>query len=80
MVYRGHVQNGVVQFDEAVDLPDGTLVEVRTASSATGVIPSHATEAEWKEALARIAALDIDWDAYRAYREIDVNHARNDQP
>jgi hypothetical protein len=28
MFYYGHIQNGVVVFDEPVSLPDGTVVEV----------------------------------------------------
>jgi len=28
MAYRGHIQNGVVVFDEPISLPDGTSVEV----------------------------------------------------
>lgn len=30
MTYRGHIRNGVVVLDEAVDLPEGTEVTVVT--------------------------------------------------
>jgi hypothetical protein len=39
MTFRGHVQNGVVLLDEPLTLPDGTLVEVRVASSASAPTP-----------------------------------------
>jgi hypothetical protein len=35
MVYRGHVQNGVIQLEEAPLLPDGAAVEVRLLSEET---------------------------------------------
>jgi len=36
MVYKGHIENGVVLLDESVDLPEGTVVhvEVRLAGDA----------------------------------------------
>jgi hypothetical protein len=33
MTYRGHVENGVVVFDQPVALPDGTQVSVEPASA-----------------------------------------------
>ena len=35
MVYRGHVQNGVIQLQEAQLLPDGAAVEVRLLAEET---------------------------------------------
>src|SRR4051812_24713224 len=32
LVYRGHVQNGRIVFNEPVDLPDGTKVEIEIAN------------------------------------------------
>jgi hypothetical protein len=76
MVYRGHVQNGVVQFDGAVHLPDGTVVEIQPVGASRMIAdrPGRTTEIEWKEARARIKNLDIDWDAYRHQREFDCQH------
>ena len=43
MVYRGHVQNGIIRLEESVSLPEGAEVRVevtaprkRTAGSGTG--------------------------------------------
>lgn len=33
MTYSGHIENGVVVFDEAVSLPEGTRVEVTPQAS-----------------------------------------------
>jgi hypothetical protein len=35
VVYRGHIQNGVVVLDETTDLPEGARVQVALAPSAT---------------------------------------------
>lgn len=35
MTYRGHVKNGMIVLDEAVDLRDGTLVVVSVQSAAS---------------------------------------------
>lgn len=40
MSLTGHVQNGVVVFDQPVTLPDGTLVEVAVRDSTVDVRPS----------------------------------------
>jgi hypothetical protein len=34
MVYRGHIERGVVVLDDVAALPDGTQVEVRVESEA----------------------------------------------
>ncbi len=36
MVYKGHVENGVIVLDDPVDLPDGTAVEFHPVDSAKG--------------------------------------------
>jgi hypothetical protein len=36
MSFTGHVENGVVVFDEPTVLPEGTLVEVAVRASAPG--------------------------------------------
>ncbi len=36
MSLQGHVENGVVVFDEAMSLPDGTLVRVEPVAVAPG--------------------------------------------
>jgi hypothetical protein len=33
MIFRGHIENGLVVFDERVSLPEGTKVRVETVSS-----------------------------------------------
>ena len=40
MSLTGHVQNGVVVFDEPVTLPEGTVVEVAVRDSASDTPPS----------------------------------------
>ena len=35
MVYQGHVENGVVVFDEPADLPDGTRVRIEPVKART---------------------------------------------
>jgi predicted DNA-binding antitoxin AbrB/MazE fold protein len=44
MVYRGHVENGVIRLQDAPDLPEGVEVEVRVlgeeSSEKAGEIPS----------------------------------------
>jgi hypothetical protein len=40
MVYRGHVENGVIQLDDAVTLPNGTEVRVEV------VVPAPAEKSE----------------------------------
>ena len=35
MIYRGHVKNGVVIFDEDAQLPDGTAVHVQPVEAAS---------------------------------------------
>ncbi len=45
MVYRGHVENGMVRLDDSPALPEGAAVEVRLLSGVTpqaeaGKIPS----------------------------------------
>ena len=36
MVYRGHVENGVIVLDEPAELPEGAAVRVELAEEATG--------------------------------------------
>ena len=43
MTYRGHIENGVVVFDEPVVLPEGTAVRIEPAEvvgNANATIPS----------------------------------------
>jgi hypothetical protein len=35
MSFQGHVENGVVVFDEPISLPDGTPVRVEAVAAAT---------------------------------------------
>jgi len=37
MAYRGHIQGGVVVLDDAVSLPDGTIVAVEPVESGRGM-------------------------------------------
>lgn len=36
MAHKGHVENGAIVLDEPVDLPDGTVVELRPVSMPPG--------------------------------------------
>jgi hypothetical protein len=36
MVYRGHIQNGLVVIDDQVSLPEGTIVMVEPVSTEKG--------------------------------------------
>jgi hypothetical protein len=40
MSFTGHMQNGVVVFDEAIPLPEGTVVEVTVRASESEPRPS----------------------------------------
>jgi hypothetical protein len=40
MSLTGHIQNGVVVFDEPVDLPEGTAVEVSVRAAEADTRPS----------------------------------------
>jgi hypothetical protein len=44
MVYRGHIQHGVVVLDDATTLPDGTPVEVRVEQPASVAPTGHGLE------------------------------------
>lgn len=44
MVYRGHVQNGVIVVDEAVMLPEGAEVRVEVATIANPQTSGEATK------------------------------------
>lgn len=44
MVYRGHVHNGVVQFDDPVALPEGVAVNVELISSDAQALPKPVEE------------------------------------
>jgi hypothetical protein len=54
MVYRGHIERGVVVLDDATTLPDGTAVEVRVGQ-VTAV-----TVGQGLERLAGLADLPAD--------------------
>ena len=36
MIYRGHVQKGVIVFDKGVELPEGTEVTVQMVNAPQG--------------------------------------------
>ncbi len=54
MPYRGHIQNGVVHFDDAMDLPDGTVVEVYAATPMAGL------SERWKDLIGVVSGLPDD--------------------
>ncbi len=52
MTYRGHVENGVVVFDEPADLPDGTKVGVTPAEPVEREEYKEGEGPTWAEQLA----------------------------
>jgi hypothetical protein len=44
MTYQGHIENGIVVFDEPISLPDGTEVRVEVAPSTPGFWQSCSLE------------------------------------
>jgi hypothetical protein len=64
MVYRGHVENGVILLDEPAFLPDGAEVRVELADSGASAGSRAAIERE----LDRLASLPENWDREGAPR------------
>jgi hypothetical protein len=76
MSIQGHVQNGVVVFDESVSLPEGTRVIVEPVPTAE--IPGRG---DWAAALQAARDLEnYDFDAWRKQREADREDARTRLP
>ena len=76
MSIQGHVQNGVVVFDESVSLPEGTRVIVEPVPTAE--IPGRG---DWAAALQAARDLEnYDFDAWRKQREADLEDARTRLP
>ena len=81
MSFQGHVQDGVVVFDEAVSLPNGTKVVVQPVIGKPSVL--RPGTGDW-EAAARAAKelreTGYDFDAFREQREYDLEHANDHLP
>ena len=76
MSFQGRIHNGVVIFDEAVSLPEGTQVRVEPL---TGAMVAGA--ANWDAALQAARELtDYDFDAWRQQRDYDRQHANDHLP
>jgi hypothetical protein len=77
MVYRGRVENGVVRFEGAVVLPEGTEVTVRTVSQR-GKKTVAADRPTVNSALARLAgkAHGLPRDAARNLDHYLYGHAK----
>ena len=76
MSIQGHVQNGVVVFDESASLPEGTRVIVEPVAPAE--IPGRG---DWAAAFQ--AARDLEnynFDAWKKQRETDLEDARTRLP
>lgn len=65
-MYEGHIENGVVVFDEPVSLPDGTLVRVEAVTNGASepVKPApglaRTLAARWKKFLSHTVDLPAD--------------------
>lgn len=79
MSFQGHVENGVIVFDEPVSLAEGTKVRVEEVSATpTGNIKPGT--GDWQAALQAARELEnYDFDAWRKQREYDLEHARDHQ-
>jgi hypothetical protein len=72
----GHVSNGVVVFDEALSLPEGTRVEIQPV--AAFIQPDARA---WDAAMQAASELgNYDFDAWRKQRECDLHHAADHLP
>jgi hypothetical protein len=58
MVYRGHIENGVVLVDDAASLPDGARVEIRVLAEPDGT--SAPPERPWMRFSGMIKDLPAD--------------------
>jgi hypothetical protein len=76
MSFQGHIHNGVVIFDEAVSLPEGTAVRVEPVPGAP-----RAGAGSWDSAMQAASELaDYDFDAWRRQRDYDLQHAGDHLP
>lgn len=76
MSFPGHVEHGVVVFDDGCSLPEGTKVRVEPLGAAA-LLRADA----WQAALQAARELkDYDFDAWRRQREYDLQHARDHLP
>ena len=76
MSIQGHVQNGVVVFDESASLPEGTRVIVEPVPTA-----EISGRGDWAAALQAARDLEnYDFDAWRKQREADREDARTRLP
>ena len=82
MSVAGHVENGVVVFDEPVSFPDGTKVRVEPADGRTAVEIRPGT-GDWQAAARAAQELrdtGYDFDAFQRQREYDLEHASDHLP
>lgn len=75
MSFRGHVQNGVVVFDEPVSLPEGTAVHIELSAGPSMVRPGTGDWDVLEQAAADLK--DYDFDAVREQREYGLRHAKD---
>ena len=76
MSIAGHVQGGVVVFDEAITLPEGTKVQIQPVESSVQPNPR-----DWDAAMQAARELgNYDFDAWRKQRECDLQHAADHLP
>jgi hypothetical protein len=81
MLFHGHVENGVVVFDEPVSLPEGTKVCVEPVNGKASLI--RPGTGDWEAAAKAAQALretGYDFDAFRRQREYDLEHANDHLP
>jgi hypothetical protein len=70
MTYRGHVNNGVVVFDDAVTLPEGLSVQIEPADS----IPDEDDEKNIPTLLERLAPFVGKLEGLPPDASVNVDH------
>ena len=82
MTFQGHIENGVVVFDEPVPLPEGTAVHVEPVHGPACDLVRPGT-GDW-DAAARAAQelrdTGYDFDAVQRQRDYDLKHANDHLP
>lgn len=82
MSFHGHIENGVVVFDEPVALPEGTPVRVEPVSAKVqdAVRPGSGDWAAAARAAQELRDSGYDFDAFQRQRDYDLKHAKDHLP
>ena len=72
MSFQGHIEAGVVVFDEPISLPEGTVVRIE---------PVATSKERWDAAVKAVRELkDYDYAAHEAQEKCDLRHAHDHLP